>query len=44
MGKCHLSPQDWADSGGCAAGGFNRRSVLQGVAMLGHPQATAGLA
>ena len=28
-------PQDWADSGGCPAGGFNRRSVLQGVAVAG---------
>ncbi len=28
-------PQDWADSGGCPAGGFGRRSVLQGVAVAG---------
>ena len=28
-------PQDRADSGGCPAGGFGRRSVLQGVAAAG---------
>ena len=28
-------PQDGADSGGCPAGGFGRRSVLQGVAAAG---------
>jgi deferrochelatase/peroxidase EfeB len=28
-------PQDRADSGGCPAGGFGRRSVLQGVAVAG---------
>jgi deferrochelatase/peroxidase EfeB len=28
-------PQDRADSGGCPAGGFGRRSVLQGVAATG---------
>ena len=31
-------PQDWADSGGCPAGGFGRRSVLPGRS-IGHPQA-----
>ena len=28
-------PQDRTDSEGCPAGGFNRRSVLQGVAVAG---------
>ena len=28
-------PQDRTDSGGCPAGGFNRRSILQGVAAAG---------
>jgi deferrochelatase/peroxidase EfeB len=28
-------PQDRTDSGGCPAGGFNRRSVLQGGAVAG---------
>ena len=28
-------PQDWADSGGCPAAGFGRRSILQGVAVAG---------
>ncbi|HSZ41969.1 MAG TPA: Dyp-type peroxidase [Trebonia sp.] len=29
------APQDMADIGGCPAGGFGRRSVLQGVAVAG---------
>jgi len=35
-------PQDRTESGGCQAGGFNRRSILQGVAVAGLAAAAGG--
>jgi deferrochelatase/peroxidase EfeB len=36
-------PQDRTESGGCPAGGFNRRSILQGVAVAGLAAAGGNL-